>query len=55
MQCVINNVLEQARNKNKRLEVISRYIRLKYKIKVDISALKTRIKSIKNYPLYEVA
>jgi tRNA(Ser,Leu) C12 N-acetylase TAN1 len=55
MQCVINTVLEQARNKNKRLEVISRYIRLKYKIRMDISTLKNRIKGLKNYPLYEVA
>jgi|GEM_PF-1267451 len=47
MKCLVNNTLEMAASRKKPLSVISRYIRLKYKIWLDEATLKRRLLSLK--------
>ncbi len=47
MKCLINNVLEMAVRRKKPLSVISRYIRLKYKILLDEAILRKRLLTLK--------
>lgn len=46
MNCVINNSITDNLRKGKKLEVIRRYIQMKYGISIDALALKERIKSM---------
>lgn len=50
MNCVINNVIDTYLRKGKKIEVIRRYIRMKYRIYIDLTSIKERIKLLKmNY------
>jgi hypothetical protein len=53
MKDVINNTVETNLKKGRKLEVIRRYIRLKYRISIDLPALKERMRQ-NNMP-YELA
>ncbi len=46
MNCLIDNSLIYSLRRGKRAEVIRRYIRMKYRINMDIHALKKRIKDL---------
>ncbi len=46
MNCVINNSITDNLRKGKKIEVIRRYIQMKYGISIDVVALKERIKSM---------
>ncbi|MEM7107283.1 MAG: hypothetical protein AAF519_03585 [Bacteroidota bacterium] len=46
MNCLIDNSLIYSLQKGKRAEVIKRYIRMKYKIHIDLAAIKERIKTL---------
>lgn len=47
MNCVIDNVINTYLNQGKKLEVIRRYISMKYRIYIDLTSLKERIKLLK--------
>ena len=47
MNCLIDNVLSRYLKKGKRIDVIRRYMRLKYHISIDVASLKKRIQSNK--------
>ncbi len=51
MNCLINNSLSYSLKKGKRTEVIRRYIRMKYRINMDLRSLKERIKHLANNQL----
>ncbi|MEM9856310.1 MAG: hypothetical protein AAF843_03075 [Bacteroidota bacterium] len=51
MNCLIDNSLTYSLRKGKRAEVIRRYIRLKYRINMDMGALKERIKTLSSSDL----
>ena len=44
MNCVINNSIVDNLKKGKKIEVIRRYIEMKYHTSIDLQALKERIK-----------
>lgn len=44
MNCVINNSITDHLKKGKKLEVIRRYIEMKYRISIDLESLRERIK-----------
>ena len=46
MNCVINNTVDRYLASGRRLDVIARYIRMKYRIHIDASALRQRVKSM---------
>lgn len=46
MNCVINNSITDNLKKGKKLEVIRRYIQMKYGINIDAPSLQERIKSM---------
>lgn len=46
MNCVINNSIVDNLKKGKKLEVIRRYIEMKYHTNIDLSALKERVKAM---------
>ena len=43
MNCLIDDTIKRVVRKGKRLEVIRRYIRLKYKINMDIASIQKRV------------
>ena len=53
MNCLIDNVLSRYLKKGKRIDVIRRYMRLKYHINIDVESLKNRIRS--NKMQYEIS
>ncbi len=53
MNCVINSNIDKYLQKGKKLEVIRRYIRLKYRINIDLTSLKERIKLINLHYEYQ--
>ena len=53
MNCLIDNVLKRYLKKGKKIEVIRRYMRLKYHISIDLASLKNRIRS--NKMKYEIS
>lgn len=44
MNCVINNSITDHLKKGKKLEVIRRYIEMKYRVSIDLESLRERIK-----------
>jgi hypothetical protein len=44
MNCLIDNVLMRYLNKGKTIEVIKRYIKLKYRINIDVESIKQRVR-----------
>lgn len=44
MNCVINNSIVDNLRKGKKLEVIRRYIEMKYRVSIDAESLKERIR-----------
>lgn len=46
MNCLINNIAKYYTEKGRKLEVIRRYLRMKYRINIDSNALKSRIESL---------
>lgn len=46
MNCIINNVIDTYHRKGKKAEVMRRYIRMKYKVNIDLASIKARIRSI---------
>ncbi len=44
MNCLIDNALQRYLKKGKPIDVIRRYMRLKYHINIDIESLKNRIR-----------
>ena len=55
MNCVINDVIDNFLRKGKKIAVIRRFIRLKYRIYIDSAALKERIKSLNLEYEYELS
>ncbi len=53
MNCLIDNVLKRYLNKGKRIDVIKRYIKLKYHINIDLESIQKRIQS--NSMKYEIS
>jgi tRNA(Ser,Leu) C12 N-acetylase TAN1 len=53
MNCIINQTVKDALEKGKKFDVVSRYIRLKYRIKIDAASIKQRAKAlrVKNFEL----
>lgn len=52
MNCIINKVITQYQAKGKKLEVIKRYLLMKYHINMDMASLKERIKASRlNYEM----
>ena len=45
MNCLIDQITAKAQQKNKRLEVVARYIRMKYHISIDATAVSRRFKA----------
>lgn len=46
MNCVINNSIVDSIKKGRKLEVIRRYIQMKYQTSIDMRSLRERIKSL---------
>lgn len=46
MNCLIDTSLKSSAERGKPLEVIKRYIWLRYRIKVDVESLKRRLKGL---------
>ena len=46
MNCIINNVINTYYKKGKKVEVMRRYIRMKYGINIDVASIDERIRSI---------
>lgn len=46
MNCVIDKSILYHLRKGKKAEVIRRYIKMKYRVNMDISALKERVKNL---------
>lgn len=46
MNCIINNVIDTYHKRGKKAEVMRRYIRMKYRITIDIASIRERIKSL---------
>ncbi len=44
MNCTINNVIDQYHRKGKQIDVIRRYIKMRYKINIDLASIKERIR-----------
>lgn len=44
MNCVINNSITDHLKKGTKLEVIRRYIEMKYRVSIDLESLKERIR-----------
>lgn len=52
MKCVINETVKSALKKGKRMDVIARYIKLKYRIQIDVASIRERANLVKmNYQL----
>lgn len=51
MNCLINKTADHYLRKGKRIEVIARYIRLKYRISIENAALTKRLQ-LMNVPSY---
>ncbi|MEC7752864.1 MULTISPECIES: hypothetical protein [Roseivirga] len=43
MNCLINETIDRYMRKGRRMDVIARYIRLKYKVTIENSALSKRL------------
>jgi len=53
MNCAINRTLVNYLDKGKKVEVIRRYLRMRYGIRIDTLALKNRMESLKmDYKFY---
>lgn len=50
MNCIIDRLLTEAKAKGKRLDVIRRYMRMKYKIQIDTQALQERLRTLQLEP-----
>lgn len=46
MNCLIDNTINRYAAKGKRAEAIRRYIRMKYRINIDLEAIKKRLKNL---------
>lgn len=46
MNCLINQTIDRYMKSGRRPDVISRYIRLKYRINIEVSALTKRLKTL---------
>lgn len=51
MNCLIDKSLSYSLKKGKKAEVIRRYIRMKYRIHMDLKSLKERLKYLANNQL----
>jgi hypothetical protein len=50
MNCIIDSAIEKYVAQGKKLEVVKRYLQIKYKINMDLPSLRERIKArAKNY------
>lgn len=47
MECIINSSLTQTFKKGKKLSVLERFIRIKYKIRISESVLLKRVENLK--------
>lgn len=43
MKCIIDETVDTAVRKNKKVDVIARYLRMKYRLNIDTIALKQRV------------
>ncbi len=46
MNCLINQTIDRYAKSGRKLEVIARYIRLKYRVKIESSALSKRLEML---------
>jgi hypothetical protein len=46
MQCIITQTLRWAQRRNKRMDVIARYLKMRYHIRMEIGALERRQMSL---------
>lgn len=47
MNCLIDKTIDKYYTRGKKVEVIKRYIRMKYRISIDTEVLKARLEQIK--------
>lgn len=47
MNCLINDIIEGSIRKGKKIEVVRRYIRMKYHMNIDLKSLEHRLKLIR--------
>jgi len=47
INCIIDKTLDRLKNRKKRISVLSRYLRMHYKINVEESVLNARVKKLK--------
>lgn len=47
MNCLIDKTIDRYHARGKKMEVIKRYIRMKYRISIDTAVLKARLEQIK--------
>lgn len=45
--CIVDNVLASTLKKGKRLDIVRRYLRMKYHVHLDAAAIQSRLKSLK--------
>ncbi len=48
MECIIDQTIRYYTKKGKRVEAIRRYLRMKYRITMDVESLKRRVESVEN-------
>lgn len=51
MRNIIDETLSQALMRGKRLEVIARYIRMKYRVNIDAATLRRRVEMAQSGPM----
>lgn len=55
MNCLIDRTIKEHYMKGKNAEIIKRYIRMKYRVNIDLKALKTRLQNYKPEKTLELA
>ncbi len=55
MKCIIDETVDTAVRKNKRVDVIARYLRMKYHLRIDTLSLMHRIEVLKRKQELQIA
>lgn len=51
MKCTLNSIIENCLKKTAKVEVIRRYIRMKYRIQIDADAIELRARQMRQMQL----
>lgn len=46
MNCLINDTIRRYKNKGRKVEVIARYLQMKYRVAIDAAVLKKRMSTL---------